>query len=196
MNTDATRSRAYGKPLALLVAASVGFALLLSGPVASARAHHNPTGFYAAGLARCQSNQIFVHQPEISEAYPQGKAQLVAIRTHLAKWIPNVGWRTVMSDVWKRAWKTNATTGGYSWTTLDGRSISPTSTFPVLEVGTFQAPVYYAVYTEYYWYADEIRHSGSTWSFNPHQEDRGSYADQSTYGWCKYPGPNWLTIVG
>jgi hypothetical protein len=182
--------------IAMLVVALAGAIFLIS-PVGQAQAHHNNgVGKYFAGMARCQQSQIFVHQPEISPSQPDGTSQMVAFRTHLAEYIPYVGWKTIRSDVWKKGRVVAYSTGAYSWTTLDGRSINPTSTFPILKVGTYKAPVFYRVFTEYYWYADQVHHTGSTNGWNPHQDDRGSYMDQSTYEWCKYPGPNWLTIIG
>jgi hypothetical protein len=174
----------------MFIATALG-AVFLLGPIAQAGAHHNNgVGKYFAGVARCQQGKIFVHQPEISPAQPDGVSQMVAFRTHLTEWVPYVGWRTVASDVWKTGRVTSYPTGAYSWTTLDGRSVSPTTTFTIYKLGLYNAPVFYRVFTEYHWYADQYHHQGSTKGWNPHQDDRLSYMDQSTYELCKFPTAN------
>jgi hypothetical protein len=182
--------------LRMLLATAVGTIFLIS-PVGQAQAHHNNIGTYAAGRARCDASQIWVHPPVMGEAQPLGivgGSQQVAFRSHLAQLVPGVGWRTVSSGVWKTT-RVNSygVTGG--WTTLSGQPVYGSMYFHNLSAGTNQNPVRYRVFTEYYWYADQNRHAGSTSAWNPHEEGRGSFWDQKTYEHCKYPGPNDVTIL-
>jgi hypothetical protein len=174
-----------------LLLATTAAAVCLVGPLASAQAHHNNVGSFVAGVARCDRTQIFVHQPVIGQAQPLpiiGGGQTVAFKSHLAQFVPNVGWKTVASGIWKKTQVNDYGVTG-SWTTEKGEPTTGSMYFYNLSTGTNANPVLYRVFTEYYWYADQTRHSGYTSAWNPHQEGRTHYGDQSTYPYCKYPGP-------
>lgn len=188
----------------MLLVAAVGAALLL-GSVESAQAHHNDPGTHVAKPVECYSNVMTVRPPQMYAAgmYVNpgfaiigGNTQTVAFRPHLAQYFPGVGWRTIQDGIWKKSVARDVEIGVYSWTTLDGRTTDASHSFSIPQAGTYQAPIFYAVWTEYYWYADQSHHGGSTWSWNPHHENRASAGNQKTYWGCKYPGPNDVTMIG
>ena len=188
------------KALSLAIAAIV-VAVGLAAGTGVAQAHHNNTAFVQAGFARCDAgNRIVVHAPIMGQAWPRaivGGSQKVAFKSHLARFYPGTGWQTVLSGIWKTTRVNDyGLIGG--WTTLEGAPIDGTMSFYGLPSGTNQNPVYYKVFTEYYWYADLDlgRHEGYLKGWNPHEEWRGNYRDQKTYDHCKLPGPNDVTIIG
>jgi hypothetical protein len=175
-----------------IFAAALG-ALVLIGPVARAEATHT-TGQYVEGVARClDRGRITVNVPLLSPANPVGYNQRVAIRVHLAE-LTASGWITVASDVWKTAIVSN--TGiGTNWTTLDGTSTEGATHVYGLKPGSSQNRIKYAVFTQYYWYADANHPAsgGPISDWNPHEEFRGGGTYQ-TQQWdsCLQPGPNYI----
>jgi hypothetical protein len=127
--------------------------------------------------------------------------QRVAFRANLAQY-RNGRWVTIRNGLWFTQKAGGAADYGLvdgSWKTPEGQPLPATLGFDRLEIGTKAAPIYYAVWYDYYWYADQYRDEGrATGWADGHQDNRGSpqgtgVIDQTAYEYCKYPGPNWLS---
>jgi hypothetical protein len=197
-------------------AARLGTALVFGGSLALSafvpvKAAGN-AGPATAGWGYCSSSTtILVSVPSIEPArqlYGSTSlfgtpSQWVAFRANLARW-NGTAWVAERYGTWYVGKANTSSAYGLSqttWTDLSGRPIPSAIGFDNLAAGTWQAPTYYKVWYDFYWYADEFRPDGSAsaWA-DGHREDRGAASgtailDQTAYAWCKYPGPNWLLSV-
>lgn len=200
----------------LMRATRFGTALVLGGSLAlsafmpaSAAGNAGPA---MAGWGYCYSSTtILVSVPSIEPARQLYGAtslfgtpsQQVAFRANLARW-DGTAWVAVRYGTWFVGTANTSSAYGISqttWTDLSGRLIPSAIGFEGLTAGTWQAPIYYRVWYDFYWYQDAFRPAGqsSAWA-DGHREDRGTaegtaVLDQTGYAWCKFPGPNWLLSV-
>jgi hypothetical protein len=167
------------------------------------------------GSAFCQQDDILVStpamtpdpQPVSNGTFTVGGStapQRVAWRANLTQW-DGTKWVTIRYGTWYTgiAGTMYDQTGfsSTSWTTLNGAPLNYLPGFWDLPSGSYQNPIYYMVWYEYYWYADQYRNarSDSSWAAS-HEENRGAgqgtaFYDQTYYSYCKYPGPNWMQNV-
>jgi hypothetical protein len=187
----AARAGKGSNSLRLLLAATAG-AVFLFGLVGQAQAHHDQQGrigTYVPKHSSCEpNNQIVAHAPQMYAAWGGGP-QWVAFKTQLQE-LTQYGWRKVDSAAWKYTVVNTYEFGAYQWVAQDGRPVFASHRFTVPRLGR------YRLVTEYYWFADQTRPWGSISDVNPVHDNRAGYADQSTYTECKFPGPNYLTIIG
>ena len=76
---------------------------------------------------------------------------------------------------------------------MDGKPAWGQETFFIQPRALNMPKIYFSVFTEYRWHADTTHYGGSTWSWNPHFENRANQGNQKSYEWCEYPGPNEFT---
>ena len=210
MDTRQTSTRPAARRALLGRLASLAIAaFVLMGAVRAPVAAINHPGTAIAGIATCTSTYVGVKFPLIQPAWVQyGSAglfgtpsQKVAWRANLDQW-DGTRWVWIREGLWiVGTADTSHDYGVYGspWTLLDGRPVPQTLGFDRLPLRADGRPVWFKVWYEYRWYQDQYRDAGSAWAWAAgHREDRGGgtfpspLVDQSSYAWCKYPGPNYL----
>jgi len=182
-------------------------------------ATNNPGGLVEQPEVDCDSDDMWVGVPVMEPApvqYNDGgftvgnaysrPAQWVGFRASLAWW-NGAQWSTYRQGTWfyQQATTAAANSTGYSDGWYDLTTSNPLTDgigfWDLPNSGDYDNPNYYAVYYEYYWWADNFRDSGYSWDYTHNHKDlRGqpqgtiNYTKDST-DFCKYPGPNWVSDV-
>jgi hypothetical protein len=201
------RRRGLGRLGRSLLVASFASLMAIGSTTANAAAATNNPGRVIAGRALCQDGWIQVKSPSISPAPLQYGSNLFGDPAQHVAWRANLDqliggrWVRIRDGIWFTGMANTSDVYGVnqnSWTMLNGQPMPYPIGFDSLPIGTKQAPAYFKIWYEFYWYSDAYRDAGSGWAWaDGHQENRGSpygtaVLDQTSYLYCKYPGPNWL----